>query len=281
MNIIKHIQDQLIKIGVQSPQLFYVACWLAEKITGRSVSQLLTVDSELTDAERKQLENYIHDLTVLKKPLQYVLGTVDFCGLELTVRPPVLIPRPETEEWVTALIKQLEHEHKPLKILDIGTGTGCIALALAHALPQAQVIGVDCSQEALNLARENQIKLAITNVTFIESDIFSNIKETFDVIISNPPYIAEHEWQQLEDTVRVWEDKGALVADNQGLMLLKQIIEQAPTYLNQHGKLVLEMGSLQGDAVCTLMRSCGYTDVELYKDFAGLDRLVIGYWEGM
>ena len=277
MNIINEVRNQLNKAQFRSPQLFYISCWLANKITGMTTSQLLTTDEVLSNEQREQLEQCVYELTVLKKPIQYVLGTVEFCGLSLKVQPPILIPRPETEEWVQAMIKRLVRDKTSATILDIGTGSGCVALALASALPAARVLGVDCSAQALVLAQENKRLLNIINVDFAESDLFASVKGKFDVIISNPPYVAECEWQQLEDPVRIWEDKKALVADDRGLALLKCIIEQSPLYLAQDGELVLEIGHAQGDAVCTFMRSCGYTDVEIYKDFAGCDRLVIGW----
>lgn len=281
MDNIVFIKQLLAAAGYQSERLFYDAQLLLCKVIGYSPAQALTSTVPLSEIQKKQLILLIHELTILKKPLQYIIGIVPFCGLELSVQPPVLIPRPETEQWVTELIKQYAHEQKPIRILDIGTGSGCIALALAHALSHAQIVGTDCSDEALSLARENQKRLGISNVLFINANLFPANSEQFNIIVSNPPYIAEQEWQLLEPQVRLWEDKQALVADDRGLAIIKRIIDQSRSYLISNGHLILEIGHTQAAAVCTFMRSCGYTNIQVMKDFLHNDRVVIGRYNGI
>ena len=279
MKLTKIVEQQLLEAGYQSYQLWYVAGWLASKITGLSLAQLLCTDRAFLPKEQELLNKLIYELTVLKKPLQYILGAVSFCSLEIIVNDPVLIPRPETEEWVLDLGKQLVRGKLPLNILDIGTGSGCIALALAHMSPQARVIGADIAEKALELARKNQAILGISNVTFILADLFPAGDGLFDVIVSNPPYVTEKEWLHLNPQVRVWEDKLALVADDNGLAVIKRIIDLARGHLVNNGQLVLEIGSTQASAVCTFMKSCGYTDIQVKKDFAHNDRVLMGRYE--
>ncbi len=279
MKLIKIVQQQLICTGYQSPQLWYIAAWLASKITKLSIAQLLSTDRDFLPEEQELLTKLIYELTVLKKPLQYILGFVSFCSLDILVSDPVLIPRPETEEWVLDLGKQLIQGKQPLNILDIGTGSGCIALFLAHLIPQTNVIGVDISETALELACKNQAALGISHVSFVQADLFPLGHELFDIIISNPPYVTEQEWLQLEPPVRVWEDKLALVADDNGFAVTKRIVDQARNHLVNNGQLVLEIGRTQASVVCTFMKSCGYTDIQIKKDFAHNDRVLMGRYE--
>ena len=164
------------------------------------------------------------------------MGSTPFAGLEILTQPPVLIPRPETEEWTVNLIEQLQGlPDKKLQILDLCTGSGCIALALADALPQAKIFGTDISDSALALANHNKIHNHIPNVEFLRSDLFAQIpqKFTFDLIVGNPPYIDEQEWNNLDPSVTQSEDKHALLAADHGLALIKKIIAAAPIILNR------------------------------------------------
>lgn len=276
INVITHIQELLIKAGYQSQQLFYDALALAQKVTGLAFVQLLNTDFLLTETQKQKLEKLVHELVILHKPLQYILGSVPFGSLELFVQQPTLIPRPETEECVHNLTIFLKNKNIK-SILDIGTGTGCIALTLAHALPEAQIMGVDIAPEALALARKNQKHNNIQNSTFLLSNLFESITGVFDIIVSNPPYIAPKSYKTLSDTVKNWEDKNALVAKNHGLFLLKKIITQARKYFKPSGGLlVLEIGYDQAEACYTFMHTCGYTDIQVKKDFANHDRMIMG-----
>ncbi len=276
INVIAHIQKLLIKAGYQSQQLFYDALALAQKVTGLASAQLLNTDFLLTGIQKQKLEKLVHELAVLHKPLQYILGSVPFGSLELFVQQPTLIPRPETEEWVHNLIIFLKDKNIK-SILDIGTGTGCIALALANALPEAQIVGVDIAPEAVVLARKNQEHNNIQNSTFLLSNLFESITGVFDIIVSNPPYIAPKSYKTLSDTVKNWEDKNALVAKNNGLWILKKIITQARKHFTPpEGLLALELGYDQADTCYTFMHSCGYTDIQVKKDFANHHRVIMG-----
>ena len=210
------------------------AWWLLESITNLSKEQLLTKKNALTEQEIIKIDTAIKKISLESIPLAYLIGHVPFGEITVEVQAPILIPRPETEEWVYALIEKLEtHTDKIQSILDLGTGSGCIALALAHAFPQAQVVASDINPKALALAQHNARKNNIKNITFIESDLFKNIpQKSFDLIVSNPPYIAPRYKKTLSDSVINWEDHGALFAAEEGLELIEKIIQQLPNYLS-------------------------------------------------
>src|SRR3989339_1484774 len=276
--MIKKYYTLLREHGYDDVHAHQVIGWLVQHIKNKDFVGLLSQPLILSGIQERQLQKFINELLIDKKPLQYILGSVLFCGLELFVEPPVLIPRPETEEWVSELIDFLK-SRQPLKILDLCTGSGCIALALAKNLPQSKIVGADISSEALALAEKNRRSLVVDNVLFVRSDLFENIQDKgFDVIVANPPYISEYEWFQLDSVVKNWEDKRALVAGDQGLTLIKKIIQEGPNYFKKDSLslLVLEIGFSQAEEVCTFMRSCGYTDVKVQRDLAGLDRVVMG-----
>ena len=229
-----------------------IALWLCEKATGIPASHLI-IDAErsMSIAARQDVAEWIEQIVVENKPLQYILGSVPFCGLTISVEPPLLIPRPETEEWVEKLITELKlYSAQPLKILDLCTGTGCVALALAKAFPHAAVMGTDIHPQAVACAQKNAQENGITNALFIESDLYRAVTgEQYDCIVANPPYISEADWQNLEPRVRDWEDRTALVASEDGLALIQKIIDTAPQFLLQHSpirRLVIEIGSDQG-----------------------------------
>lgn len=263
------------------------ASWIMSWITGKSYTQLIALqDARLSEEQEMLLDKTLKELIDEHKPLQYILGSVPFLSLDIAVRPPILIPRPETEYWCSWLIQQLEPvKNAPLRALDLCTGTGCIGIALAQALPNAQVYAGDISPAACALAQENADRNRVGNITIVESDLYDSLPvNSFDIIVSNPPYITAQEWGQLEPRVKNWEDPGALLADDDGLALLKKIIEQAPTHTRQleavtvHAipQLVLETGYLQAAAVRDLMIAAGYNNVIVHQDQCGRDRFVTG-----
>lgn len=171
-------------------------------------------------------------------PLQYAIGKWNFYGLDLLVDKRALIPRYETEILVDLIINDNSNNKK---ILDIGTGSGAISLALSKNLKDSKIIGVDISKNAIDLANENKIKLNINNVEFKESDIFSNIDEKFDIIVSNPPYINKEDFEKLDNKL-YYEPQNALYGGEDGLYFYKKIIKNAKNFLNKNGKIYLEIG---------------------------------------
>lgn len=226
-------------------------------------------------------------LSVVKRrlsgmPLAYAMGEVDFCDLKLNTWPPVLIPRPETEEWVESLCNSLNAlKINDLKVLDLCSGSGCISLSLAKKLEgKSSVLGVDISKYALNLAKINQKKNEIENCKFTRSNLFSKIKEQFDLIVCNPPYLSEEEYKNLDPSVLNWEDSQALVGGNDGLFFYRKIISQVKPYLTKtlsekgHSNLFFEIGHQQAESVVELLKAAEFKNIEVKKDLAGKDRVV-------
>ena len=228
----------------------------------------ITLTAELTtllDSAIERLQQH--------EPIQYILGYSDFCGLRFKVTPATLIPRPETSELVEWIASEANGKEK---ILDIGTGSGCIAVSLANRLPEAEVSAWDISTEALAVATENS-KANNCAVTFREVDIlaYQPNDELFDIIVSNPPYIKEVEKEQMEANVLDWEPHTALfVPDNDPLLFYRAIAEKATKMLRSGGKLYFEINRAYGAETIEMLSALGYTNIELRKDFADNDRMI-------
>lgn len=221
---------------------------------------------EKIEIELKKINDKINE----GYPLQYAIGKWNFYGLDLLVDKRALIPRYETEILVDLIINDNSNNKK---ILDIGTGSGAISLALSKNLKDSKIIGVDISKNAIDLANENKIKLNINNVEFKESDIFSNIDEKFDIIVSNPPYINKEDFEKLDNKL-YYEPQNALYGGEDGLYFYKKIIKNAKNFLNKNGKIYLEIGYDQKDYISNLLEEYGYKQIKSYKDFNDFDRII-------
>lgn len=229
--------------------------WLVEHITRCPYESLYASGFVLSSDTYELLHFLIEQRVVHHKPLAYLLGNVPFCNVTLELSEPVHIPRPETEEMCEWIINTLTKENAlPHTILDIGTGSGCIALSLAKAFPHSTVVGIDISPSALMWARHNATLNNCTNVTFHSIDIMNHIPEAqFDLIVSNPPYIAPSEKQLLDLSVQLWEDPLALFASDEGFAFYKRLaqvtplLSSHPTTLPFH--VVLEHGYLQKEKI--------------------------------
>lgn len=209
------------------------------------------------------------------EPIAYILGFREFYGLPLKVTPATLIPRPDTETLVEAAFQKIPVD-KPLHILDLGTGSGAVALAIAKHRPTCHVIGLDASAEALAVAIENAQKLDLKNVRFIKSNWFSDLAaERFNLIVSNPPYIAEGDCHLTQGDLR-FEPRSALVSGLDGLDDIRRIIQDAPNYLKPNGWLMLEHGYDQAQSVASLLKEHGFSQIDHTQDLAGTLRVTFG-----
>ncbi|MBX7258533.1 MAG: peptide chain release factor N(5)-glutamine methyltransferase [Candidatus Hydrogenedentes bacterium] len=209
------------------------------------------------------------------EPVAYILGEWEFFSMPLAVRAPMLVPRPETEHLVECV---LEHVGKrPCRVLEIGTGTGCVALAVAKHAPNAEVFASDVNPAALRLASENAASLGLSSrVDFRLGDLFDTLPAlagTFDVVCSNPPYVAESEWSELSQTITLHEDPRALLAGPDGLDVIRRLVEEAWTWLNPGGLLAIEMGEGQWMKVKSLLEHRGYREADVVNDLAGIPRI--------
>lgn len=211
-----------------------------------------------------------------REPVQYIVGDTDFRNLTLKCDPRALIPRPETEELVGFVFEKLAAMRPagtPARVLDLGTGTGAIALAVAAERPHTQVVAVDKSEDALALARENAAFVgAPAETEFIRSDWFENVAGIFDVIISNPPYLTQAEWECAQAEVRDHEPLSALVADNAGLADLEKILREARKHLAPDGFVAFETGIAQHEALREIALACGFTETESLNDLSDRPR---------
>ncbi|GAX46836.1 peptide chain release factor N(5)-glutamine methyltransferase [Pseudolactococcus reticulitermitis] len=243
---------------------------------GRKLSYtdfILLLNTAISDADQAYLAEIVDRLSK-DEPAQYIVGETEFYGLTLDVDARALIPRPETEELVALILA--ENASDDLKVLDIGTGTGAIALSLAKAQPTWHVLASDISSDALDLTQQNATKNAIKNVNFTLSDVFSNISENYDMIVSNPPYIADFEKVDMAKNVLDYEPHLALFAEDNGLAIYQKLAKNAVSYLTDNGKIYLEIGHLQGQAVSQLFQHhFPEKRVRVLQDLAGKDRMIV------
>ncbi|MFS9029043.1 peptide chain release factor N(5)-glutamine methyltransferase [Streptococcus cristatus] len=232
---------------------------------------VLKLQAEVSQEDRDQLKA-IHEQLLAHKPAQYIIGSSDFHGLTLKVDERVLIPRPETEELVELILS--ENLEGSLSVLDIGTGSGAIALALASSRPDWQITASDLSEDALALAAENAQSCGL-DLAFVQSDCFETISGKFDIIVSNPPYISEADKDEVGLNVLTSEPHMALFAEEDGYAVYRKIAEQAGEHLTEKGKIYLEIGYKQGTGVKELLKkSFQQKRIRVLKDQFGKDRMV-------
>ena len=230
-------------------------------------------ERKLAAAELARYEDAIRQ-RASGKPAQYITGHQEFWGLDLVVSPAVLIPRPETEHVVETALELARAWARP-RIVDVGTGSGCIALALARELPQAEICGVDISGEALEIARANAARLQLDQrVSFLHSDLLNGFPrgEGFDLVVSNPPYVSEAEPEKTQREVREFEPKVAVFAGADGLSAYQRLVPQAREALRDGGWLVMEIGFTMEAPVRALL--AGWSEVRVTQDLQGIPRVV-------
>lgn len=233
---------------------------------------VLNQRTKMTEADRELL-NQLYQQLAAHKPYQYIIGQAEFRNLTLAVDERVLIPRPETEELVEVILA--ENPQSSLSILDIGTGSGAIALSLKAERPDWQVTASDISEEALTLAQENAGQLGL-EITVVQSDVFEQLEGRFDVIVSNPPYIAHEDKDEVGLNVLTSEPHLALFADEEGYQIYRRIIEGARQHLKPHGKLYFEIGYKQGQGLLDLVgKNFPSKRVRILQDVFGRDRMVV------
>lgn len=286
LEIIKKTTDFFVSKGVESPRLN------AELLIGHALGlkrmQLyLQFERLLAEAELEKIRPLVRR-RAQREPLQYIMGETEWYGLRLKTDKRALIPRPETEllaEFSVKAAKELIAAGSLLtRILDLGTGTGALALALVKEFPAAQVVAVDASEDALALAKENAVALGLSErVTFLKSDWFSAVPEPkdaaerFGLIVSNPPYLTEAEVAEAEPEVKDFEPVSALMAPDAGAADLRKIISGAPRFIAEGGLLALETGIAQHAELLTACAAAGFVRSESRQDLTGRDRFVMAW----
>ena len=249
------------------------------------VKMALEPQLRLSESEMLTFHFAVKDL-LKNKPIQYIIGETEFCDLKFKVNENVLIPRPETSELVHFIVNgqrstvnsQRSMANSQKSTLDIGTGSGCIAISLAKLLPQNKVYALDISEKALEVAKENAVNNNV-NVTFIHDNILSlknKIDTKFDIIVSNPPYVRELEKAEMRDNVLNWEPHNALfVSDNNPLIFYRTILEFAKTHLKEKGEVWFEINEYLGKEMKELCNEMGFSQVEVFNDFRGKERILL------
>ncbi len=242
---------------------------------GRNRSYLRAFGERMVDEAAESQFRELLKRRVAGEPVAHLLGVREFWSLALDVDASTLIPRPDTERMIEVALELCDEQ--PRTVLDLGTGTGAIALALASERPAWQVCGVDCAAEAVALARRNAQKLSLQRVEFMQSNWFAAIDATrrFDLIVSNPPYIAADDPHLMQGDVR-FEPRSALVAERNGLADIEQIAAQSPQWLQAGGWLLLEHGWQQAAEVRALLQQRGFVDVQSWRDYGDNERVTGG-----
>lgn len=274
---LQYIKEQLQ--GLYPVEEVWSLSWLILKFVCRKDKQTLlqNENEQLLTSKMMHIKIIIDGLKHFR-PIQYILGETEFYGIQLMVNENVLIPRPETEELVDLIVEKISLSNSRCTILDIGTGSGCIAIALAKYLPCAKIYALDISEKALGVARQNA-QLNKMKVKFFQQDIFSPLNEfysmSFSIIVSNPPYVTFSERKEISPNILNYEPHQAIfVPDEQPLIFYDHIADIGKQYLNTNGFLFFETHAFFGQTVVSMLQEKGYQNVELFKDISGNPRMI-------
>ena len=269
--------DYLSKKGINSARL-NSELLLTHILNCKRLDLYLSFERPL---QKNEIDNYRE---LLKRrstfePLQYIIGKVEFYGLEFEVNPSVLIPRPETELLVEAVIELLKKHQNP-NILDIGSGSGNISIALAKNIPSCKIVGLDISEEAIETARRNaRLNEVGEQLLFIKKNVLSEVEiseNKFDAVVSNPPYISAEEFLNLDPELRLYEPRFALTDENDGLSFYRRISALSKSLLKNNGKIFFEVGAGQSEEVKRILLDDDYKSIVIKKDFSDIERIIIG-----
>jgi len=266
--------DELKKSGIAEAELD--AWYLFEHISGLSRAEYFLHLNDKIEKDKKEEFLRLIERRGKRIPLSYVLGERDFMGFTFKVNENVLIPEQETELLVEEVIKC----SKGKKVLDMCTGSGCIGIVVSLLGEPLSVTMTDISDKALEVARENAVVLKACDVSFVQGNIFENINEKYDILVSNPPYIETEVIETLQPEVRDYIPRLALDGDEDGLKFYRNISKQAVAYLNKNARIFYEIGYNQSKAVFDILAENGFTDIRVVKDYAGLDRIVMAKFDG-
>jgi release factor glutamine methyltransferase len=273
-DLVARVAARLAEAGIQDARS---ESWLLlAAATGSERAELVAgaLDT-LSAAQETRLDELVRRRCA-REPIAYILGEKEFWSRSFEVDPSVLIPRPETETVVEALLAQLPDRDRPLRLLDLGVGSGCLLLALLSELPQGTGLGIDESAAALAIARRNAGRFGLAaRSEFRQGRWGEGVTERFDVIVSNPPYVAESEWAALPPEIRNFEPRAALVAGPDGLAAYRALAPDCARLLAQDGLCALEIGCGQGDAVAALLGAHGLNVIERRRDLAGIGRCLV------
>jgi release factor glutamine methyltransferase len=265
----------LEKKEIESPRI-NAELLLAHTLNCKRLDLYLSYDRPLNEDEVNVYREFIRRRSK-SEPLQYIIGKVEFFGLEFNVNPSVLIPRQETEILVETIINSVNKEDN-LRILDIGVGSGNISVSLAKHLPNSKITATDISQEAIVIAKANaEMNNVLDRINFINHNIFrDDLNDGFDVVVSNPPYISEKEFPELKDELKVYEPRNALTDFSDGFNYFKIISSRAQEFLKNNGKIFFEVGYEQSEDVKKILGENNFKEISIVKDYLKIDRVISG-----
>ena len=276
LEVLKLTTEYFEKKKIESPRV-NAEILLAEVLKCKRIDLYLSFDKPLN------LEELALYRELIKKrsshiPLQYIIGNVEFYGLKLLVNENVLIPRPETELLVETILQNHQQTNE-LKILDIGSGSGNISLALARNLSKSFITGIDVSQKAIEVSFQNKEIYHLENVDFNRFDILQDDLEklgTFDIIVSNPPYVSKNDFDLLEPELKLYEPRIALTDESEGTTFYKEIISKSESLLNKPGYIYFELGKDQFQKISQLLTDNKFSNIKIIKDYSGIERIISG-----
>lgn len=285
LDVLRSMTDLLESEGIEDA--FVDSEALVLHASGIDRLKAYTENPEIDDRHVSIIRRLV-DRRAKGEPVQYIIGHVEFLGLDIQVGKGVLIPRPETELLALEAVHQLKNEkpevmdsspltpYSSLRILDLCTGSGCVALALGRDFPDAEIIGTDISVEALGFAGRNAVANGIDNVVFLKGSLFEPVSglPPFDLIVSNPPYIRSRDIEGLQREIREWEPLSALDGGEDGLVFYRDIFFGAGPYIGGAGKIIAEIGFDQAEEVREIAERAGFRNISFKEDFAGMERIV-------
>ena len=269
LDVLQSTTAYFTKRGIDNPRL-NAEHLLAHSLGRKRLDVYLEFERDLDESELAPLRELVRRRGQ-NEPLQHLLGTVEFCGNIFFCDKRALVPRPETEEFVGLVESRIVN--REWRIVDLGTGSGVIALSLAQKFPEAEITATDISDDALLLARENAVRLGTARVQFLKSDLLEKVDGKFDLIVANLPYISRHDRDQLPPEV-LRDPEVALFAGEKGDEIIRRLVETAPSHLNSGGLLALEIGLGQEPALIDLLRDKNYGDIEAKNDYSGRTRFL-------
>jgi len=277
LDVLNKSNDYLNKKGIESPRM-NAELLLADILKCKRLELYLMYDRPLTEKELTEYREYLKRRSTFE-PAQYIIGTVEFYGLEFKVSPAVLIPRPETEILVEAVINSVNKEDE-LRIMDIGSGSGNISIAIAVNLPNAFVTGIEISESAIKVAEENLKKYDLNKrVSFLNYDILSVNRDElsdYDIIVSNPPYVSKADYGKVQKEILNYEPDIAVTDFDDGYKFYREIISLSAQILKPNGKIFLEIAQGQSKKISEFMKENNFKEISIVQDYQKIDRVIYG-----
>ncbi len=277
LELLQLTSDYFAKKGIDSPRL-NAELLLSHVLGCKRLDLYLSFDKPVQESEVNRYRETVRKRGAFT-PLQYIIGETDFYGITLKVNSQVLIPRPETELLVEKAIT-IARSNKVTSILDIGTGSGNIAIVLARELPETLITAIDISNDALNLAKENAERYQVLrNVQFLQCDILQEnevLQKKYSMIVSNPPYVSSDEYPALQKEITLYEPRIAVTDEADGYRFYRRIIQLSSSLLEPGGMVIFEMALGQAEEIHKLLQAGGFTNIECMKDYQGIERIISG-----